>query len=159
MNLAWHWMILAADAPADYSAMGDHFRPENAAVNVPHLIVLALVVLVISSLIWALSRWQEDDEGRKLESPQRLFHDLCKLHDIGSNEAHLLKRISRELQLAHPASLFVDPSLLISAAQLDKFRESDKQVRSIGETLFGYHLWRQAVAADRGKSQDSIINS
>ena len=154
MNLAWHWLILAADGPADYSAMGDHFRPENATINIPHLIVLALVVLVISSLIWALTRWQDEDEGRKLENPQRLFHDLCKQHEFGSNELNLLKRISRELQLTNPASLFVDPSLLISAGQLDKFRESGKQVKSIGETLFGYHLWRQAVAADRSQTDE-----
>lgn len=159
MNLTWCWMILAADPPADFSAMGDHFRPENAAVNVPHLIVLALVVLVISSLIWALSRWQDEEEGRKIESPQRLFLDLCKQHEFGSSELSLLKRISRELQLANPASLFVDPSLLISAVQLEKFRESNKQVKSIGESLFGYHLWRQAIASDRSKTDGQPVES
>lgn len=148
MNALCQLIIFAADAQVDFTAMGEHFRADNAKINIPHMIILALAVLVISSLIWALSRWQSDNESRKGESPQRLFDDLCKQHDLTSNNAKLLRKISRELQLPNPASLFVDPSLLISAGQLEKFQETQQQLTKVGEELFGYHLWKQAVASD-----------
>ncbi|RCS41452.1 hypothetical protein DTL42_23135 [Bremerella cremea] len=147
---AWEKLILlAVDGPVDFTAMGRHFRADNATINLPHWIILALAVLVVSSLIWALSRWQENDEEVSNENPQKLFDDLCKQHSLGAASTKMLRKISRELQLANPASLFVDPSLLVSAVQLEKFHGTETELTKVGEELFGYHLWRQAVATER----------
>ncbi|PQO29997.1 hypothetical protein [Blastopirellula marina] len=151
MNLLCQLLILAADEPVDFTAMGEHFRADNQSINIPHMIVLALAVLVVSSLIWALTRWQEDDAEKSTENPQRLFDDLCKQHDLGGTATKLLRKVSRELQLANPASLFVDPGLLASAGQLEKFQETGTELTKVGEELFGYHLWKQAVATDRSR--------
>lgn len=153
MNQLFPMMIFAADGPADFTAMGEHFRADNASINISHMIVLALAVLIVSSLIWALTRWQEDHSERSSENPQRLFNDLCKQHDLESTATKLLRKVSRELQLANPASLFVDPGLLASAGHLEKFQEAGTELTKVGEELFGYHLWRQAVATDRNQMQ------
>lgn len=134
---------------ADWRAMGNHFRPDSAAINIPHLFVLATVVLVIASLIWALSRWKESEHTSSLDNPQRLFADLCKAHELSSEKISLLRRVARELQVPHPARLFVDPSMLVSALQLQKFEPLEEDLKKLGEEFFGFHLWKQAVASDR----------
>jgi len=141
-------VFLADQQPVDFTAMGEHFRAENAHFNLPHFIILALVVLVIASLIWALSRWQDADAAWNLDNPQRLFSDLCKKHDLSSRETSLLKKIGRELQLTQPASIFCDPSVLVSAMKLEKFHDLHGELASFGEAFFGYHLWKQAIASD-----------
>ena len=142
-------MTLLLDQTADFMAMGDHFRAESATINISHLYVLAAFVLAISSTIWALTRWQEGGHAWKIDSPQRLFLELCRTHQLSKEQMNLLRRIVRELQLAHPASLFIDPGHLASAAQLEKFQGLQDDLRKLGEAFFGYHLWRQAQASHR----------
>ncbi|QDU74335.1 hypothetical protein Pan97_13420 [Bremerella volcania] len=151
----WQIIFLADQQPVDFTAMGEHFRAENAHFNLPHFIILALVVLVIASLIWALTRWQENENAWKVDNPQRLFSDLCKKHDLSSHDASLLKKIGRELQLTQPASMFCDPSVLVSAMKLEKFHDLHGELTKLGEAFFGYHLWKQAIAADKSVHQDA----
>ena len=153
MTIFWHFTLIANKAD-EFMAMGDHFRAESARLNVAHFLVLALVVLSIASLIWALTRWQEHDFNWGVDNPQKLFLDLCKQHELNSADTNLLRRVSRELQLAQPASLFVDPALLISAMRLEKYREQHSEISDLGENFFGYHLWRQALDADQNQHQE-----
>ncbi|MBI1247536.1 hypothetical protein GC197_06775 [bacterium] len=153
MTIFWHFTLLANKAD-EFMAMGDHFRADSAHVNIAHLLVLALVVLSIASMIWALTRWQEHDFNWGVDNPQKLFLDLCKQHELSTAETNLLRRVCRELQLAQPASLFVDPGLLISAMRLEKYRESQAKFTDLGENFFGYHLWRQALAADQNQHHE-----
>ncbi len=148
MATAWDILIFADQQMVDFRAMGEHFRADNAHINIPHVIILIVAVLLIATLIWALSRWQENTAAWNLDNPQRLFTDLCKKHELSSHDSMLLKKIGRELQLTHPASLFVDPSLLVSAMQLEKFQELHDELTHLGEEFFGFHLWKQAIAAD-----------
>ncbi|PQO41296.1 hypothetical protein C5Y96_00875 [Blastopirellula marina] len=157
MAFLWQFVILADQPPAGFSAMGEHFRAENAHFNLPHFIILALVVLVIASLVWTLSRWQESEAAWNVDNPQRLFGELCKKHELSSKDASLLKKIGRELQLTHPASMFCDPSLLVSAMKLEKFHDLHSQLAKLGEEFFGYHLWKQAIAADNSVHQEASI--
>lgn len=157
MASLWQLVILADQPPVDFSAMGEHFRAENAHFNLPHFIILALVVLVIASLIWALTRWQETENAWNVDNPQRLFSDLCKKHELSSKDSSLLKKIGRELQLTHPASIFCDPSLLVSAMKLEKFHELHGQLAALGEEFFGYHLWKQAIASDSSVHEQASI--
>lgn len=157
MAFLWQFVILADQPPVDFTAMGEHFRAENAHFNLPHFIILALVVLVIASLVWALSRWQDAEAAWKLDSPQRLFTDLCKKHELNSKDTSLLKRIGRELQLPQPASMFCDPSILVSAMKLEKYHELHNHLAKLGEEFFGYHLWKQAIAAGNSVHEDTSI--
>ena len=141
------FVILADQQPVDFTAMGEHFRAENAHFNLPHFIILSLAVLVIVSLIWALTRWQEKEAAWNVDNPQRLFTDLCKKHELSGKDMSLLKKIGRELQLTQPASLFCDPSILVSAMKLEKFHDLHSELAKLGEEFFGYHLWKQAIAA------------
>ncbi len=157
MASLWQFVILADQPPVDFTAMGEHFRAENAHFNLPHFIILALVVLVIASLVWALSRWQDAEAAWKLDSPQRLFTDLCKKHELSSKDTSLLKKIGRELQLPQPASMFCDPSILVSATKLEKYHDLHSHLAKLGEEFFGYHLWKQAIAADNTVHEDASI--
>ena len=156
MTALWN-LVLLADREADFTAMGDHFRAESAHLNIPHFFVLGLSILTVASLIWALTRWQDNDFAWNLDNPQRLFWDLCRRHELNTNETTLLRKVSRELQLAHPASLFVDPRLLISAMQLEKFHDLHGEISKLGEIFFGFHLWQQAMAADNNRMQEESI--
>lgn len=157
MASLWQIALLADQQPVDFTAMGEHFRAENAHFNLPHFIILALVVLVIASLIWALTRWQETEKIWNVDNPQRLFADLCKKHELSSKDASLLKKIGRELQLTQPASMFCDPSVLVSAMKLEKYHDLHGDLTKLGEEFFGYHLWKQAIASDRSVHQQASI--
>lgn len=140
-------MTLLLDQMADFTAMGNHFRTDSATINISHLYVLAAFVLAISSSIWALTRWQKGEHAWNVDSPQKLFLELCRVHQLNKEQMTLLRRIVRELQLPHPASLFIDPGYLASAVQLEKFQGLNDDLRKLGEAFFGYHLWRQAQAS------------
>ncbi|MBA2116981.1 hypothetical protein [Bremerella alba] len=157
MALLEQFVFLADQPSVDFRAMGEHFRAENAHFNLPHFIVLALVVLVIASLVWALTRWQESEEAWNVDNPQRLFSDLCKKHELSSKDSSLLKKISRELQLTQPASMFCDPSILVSATKLEKYHDLHGELAKLGEAFFGYHLWKQANASDSSVHQEASI--
>ncbi|MEW4562167.1 hypothetical protein AB1K70_06555 [Bremerella sp. JC770] len=157
MATLWQLAILAEQPPVDFTAMGEHFRAENAHFNFPHFIILALVILVVASLIWALTRWQESEIAWNADNPQRLFKDLCKKHELSGKDTSLLKKIGRELQLAQPASMFCDPSLLVSAMKLEKFHELHAELTKLGEAFFGYHLWKQAIASDNSVHEEASI--
>lgn len=157
MATFWQFVLLADQPPVDFTAMGEHFRAENAHFNFPHFIILALVVLVVASLIWALTRWQESEAAWNIDNPQRLFTDLCKKHELNSKDTLLLKKIGRELQLPQPASMFCDPSILVSAMKLEKFHDLHTHLAKLGEEFFGYHLWKQAIAADSSVHEDASL--
>ena len=42
-------------------------------------------------------------------SPQQLFHELCRAHDLSAAQERLLEWVATERQLALPGLLFLDP--------------------------------------------------
>jgi hypothetical protein len=45
----------------------------------------------------------------RTDSPQQLFRDLCRAHELTRSSRRLLKQLAVARKLSHPSALFVEP--------------------------------------------------
>lgn len=102
---------------------------------------LALGVLVFASfvalLILLFKFFSPPEKPRGVNSPLRLFWDLCKAHELKLSQRWLLWKISREHELKDPALLFVEPELFDPDMIGKTFAEKTDEIESLHERLFG----------------------
>ena len=67
---------------------------------------LAVLLFVLAKL------FPSNEKTQTINSPLRLFWDLCRAHRLKLSQRWLLWRIVREYELKDPALVFVEPELL-----------------------------------------------
>ncbi len=66
-----------------------------------------------------------------------LFVELCRFHGLDRKKRLLLRSIMEKLRSDRPAMVFVDPSWLRRAMELEDFAESVEELRELYEQWFG----------------------
>jgi len=139
-------MILMQQTPEpDYTAMADHFRAESATINPFHIAVLVVILIVIPLAIWALLRYKRVETAWHNDNPKKLFLNLCEEHGLSRKQTKALQAVRRELRLAEPAQMFVDPRLLTRAMQKPSLEKIRAEIGELGKQLFGFKLWKEAA--------------
>lgn len=120
-----------------WEQMGRDFRTDHTKLD-PSLIVASIVtLLVVIVFLWGLSRLLNRQEGRRLfNSPKQLFRSLCRAHELSRAQCRLLLQIARSQGATQPASLFLEPELLESAARQPQFKSQQEAFRQLRARLF-----------------------
>ena len=103
-----NFFLLAEDER--FRTLSESFRSAEHNFSPSDLWYVLGGVLLIGLAVWALSRWAERSELRGgLNSPRRLFRELCRAHGIDRPGRRLLTALARAHALEQPALLFVEP--------------------------------------------------
>ena len=73
-------------------------------------------------------------------SRSQLFRDLCKAHEFTNYQQTILRSIAKELQLNHPAMLFIEPKHLEMALVEPVVHHSQESIRQIFNELFSSEI-------------------
>ncbi len=116
-------------------AQADFFggNSQKATGNVLWYLVGALVALTIATICTGL-RWALRQRAKK--SPIGIFQELCAAHGLNRREQRLLRRLAGHYRLAHPAVLFVDPSLWESEGLDGPWKKQAQALRGLKDRLF-----------------------
>ena len=66
-----------------------------------------------------------------------LFVELCRFHGLDRKKRALLRSVMEKFRSDKPALIFVDPTWLRRALELDDFTESVEVLRELYEQWFG----------------------
>jgi hypothetical protein len=72
--------------------------------------IIAAVSASIVLAIWLIMLLVRLREQRTRHSPWLLFGELCAAHGLTHAERRLARQLAKQLQLDHPAVLFVEPA-------------------------------------------------
>lgn len=100
-----------------------------------NLLFLCAGLLVALSALVAL-RFVRGRNRSDVNSPQRLFRELCAAHELGSADRQLLYKLAQHHGLKHPATLFVDSRLWDQQALGQPGRDKSQALQALRARLF-----------------------
>ena len=128
---------LIAASPEQLQAWG-RFAEERSIVTHKQgtFLISACAILLVSALIsyWLTKRRQNEFWQ---DSPTRLFHDLCRGHQLELATRRLLKKLALARGLESAAELFIEPNYFNPAGLPPAFEPSAHELQRFRRTLFG----------------------
>ena len=110
MNLFMNLPALLAQLSRT-QGLGGNFRGPGARVDGGDMLMIAMLVLGAVGVIVLLSVLLRLQERRnRCNNPQKLFRDICRLHELDRKSRKLLTQLARHQDLEHPARLFLEPA-------------------------------------------------
>jgi hypothetical protein len=106
---ALHLLMLVASRPESVTVWGrfDHHR--GSAFGMFELVTLGgVTLLLMATIAWQVIAKRPPREF-KLNSPNRLFGELCRAHRLNRANRRLLKKLAAERGLKNASLLFVEP--------------------------------------------------
>ena len=99
------------------------------------LILATVTLLVIVTIVWqTVARRRQSDFH--YNSPQRLFADLCRAHQLNWSNRRLLKHLAAARGLESPATLFVEPEHFDMTNVPAPLKASAADLRQLRRRLF-----------------------
>jgi hypothetical protein len=139
----WQYCLMrlaAAPMLADdekFMRLGERFRDAEPMLGWVQGLLLLMVLAVLAVGIWFLQRTIGAGRDRVLDSPGKLFGQLCRRHGLTSGQRRLLHGLAARHELAQPAWLFVDCGLLDAAAAGDEDLATRERLVRLRRQLFG----------------------
>ena len=99
-------------------------------------LISACAILLVSALIsyWLTKRRQNEFWQ---DSPTRLFHDLCRGHQLELATRRLLKKLALARGVESAAELFIEPNYFNPAGLPPALKPSAHELQQLRRTLFG----------------------
>jgi len=116
--------------------MGRNFRGDHAQFSSNDLLIISCGILAVACLVLLLKRLARETPQRRINSPRRLFRDLCRLHGLDGTSRRLLRRLARYQKLDHAGRLFVEPERF-DPGNLGPLAREQHRYEQIRERLFG----------------------
>ena len=85
-------------------------KPGDWAFGWDSVGIIAAVSAAVVLVLWLVSRYYAAREKKSKHSPWSLWKELADAHGLNPRERQLVSRLARQLRLAQPAALFVEPS-------------------------------------------------
>jgi hypothetical protein len=124
----------------DLRGMSEGFRSRSMGDNAAEVAVVAGVLVVICIVLLLIGRYARRFENVKsYDSPAELFRELCRAHGLDWPTRRLLKRLAAEWDLAHPASLFVEPERFNPAILPATWNQHADELERLRAKLFETH--------------------
>lgn len=118
-------------------SLGRKFRGGRTKFDADNVWVGLLVLSGIVLGFWLLSRLKDRQESfRRVNSPRKLFRELCKAHGLKFFQRRLLKQVARWQRLARPAKLFLEPERLETRNLSSRLRARQVALAAISKKLF-----------------------
>jgi hypothetical protein len=96
----------------------------------------ALLLAITGLGVWMVRSWRLS-RGAAFNSPQRLWRDLRRTHQLSWSDARLLARIACLEKISEPCDLFVEPDYLQRAARRAEFANEQARLANLSARLFG----------------------
>lgn len=128
------WALLAANARPVWGRF-DHRRPGFDAAHLWTL--LSMAALFITVVIVMYRSRERSKQEFEVDSPRRLFQELCRAHRLPWSSRRLLKRLAAARSVSPPATLFVEPAYFDAANLPPALQRSASQIQSLHRQLFG----------------------
>ncbi len=128
--------LFAADLEAFFRGLGSEFSGKRAKLGWGDAGIMLSVVTVIVGLVFLLSRYIGKGEHEKLNNPQSLFKELCKVHGLGFGERRTLAKLAKVHKLEHPARLFLEPERFDNVSEHPQLAPQAGLIRELRQRLF-----------------------
>jgi hypothetical protein len=117
--------------------------PENGwsmpGVNRIGALAAGLALGVLS--IWYFARFRKPrPKEHAPQSPQQLFRELCRAHNLTAAQERLLEWVISDRQLSQPGLLFLDPLLLERAISRSDAPGVRRRLTDLRSKLFAGHV-------------------
>lgn len=110
---------------------------QHSRLSFSDLAMALLVFAGLAVLLYFLSRmFSPSEKSRGVNSPLRLFWDLCRIHRLKLSQRWLLWRISNEYGLKDPALVFIEPELFDTEVMGAGFAGNVAAIESLHKLLF-----------------------
>ncbi|MBN2295719.1 MAG: hypothetical protein JXM70_25025 [Pirellulales bacterium] len=111
---------------------------QHSQLSFSDLVIGVLVFAGLAALlIFILKIFAPPEKPRGVNSPLRLFWDLCRKHELKLSQCWLLWRISREAELKDPALLFVEPELFDPDITGKALAAKRAEIKTLHRRIFG----------------------
>ncbi|MDA1054263.1 MAG: hypothetical protein O3C40_27780 [Planctomycetota bacterium] len=128
------YLFLAGQA--QYIHMGRRFRRGGGRIDWTELLIpIALIAFVVGTA-WLVSRYLKLREQRNADSPQALFAELCRAHELDWANQQLLRALANAHRLPSPAQLFVEPERFNVESLGSIFENRRTQIVALRSRLF-----------------------
>jgi hypothetical protein len=129
------WMLLAQSSRL--RGMGSKFRGNDARLDLYDLFIAIGIMLSIVIGVWMLTRVLARQDGhRRLNSPRRLFRELCQAHELDFSSRRFLNKVARHQRLRHKARLFVEPERLKPSNLSPQLRSRKRLLKALRQRLY-----------------------
>ncbi len=106
--------------------------------SVPQLLVMGLILAVATGVASIATRWVRPRIPR-VHRPQKLFHILCKAHQLDHGDQRLLSWIAKAAELSNPCDIFLREDLLYGDHLGAQFKPYSQQLAKLQKRLHGQH--------------------
>lgn len=113
------------------------FRGDNSSATSVDYVTWTFVATAVLVGLWWLAKRQDPARPRIVNSPKRLFRELCDAHDLPRSERRRLAALAERRGMDNPALLFVEPSSFDVAADFDEGDAETDRLRMLRDWLFG----------------------
>ena len=135
-------------AQMDLSEVSTHFKGGANRSTLSPIIVLTALPVLAGAGIAALYHYSHPKTG-SYQAPERLFHDLCKAHQLSRYEVRLMKEMAESLDSIEPSLLFLLVKRFDQAAlrlgESDCKNKTTAAIESIRGRLFGFPVERKSA--------------
>jgi hypothetical protein len=112
----------------------DHQRP---GFDATHLwVVLGIVALIIGAAVAAYRSSRHRKSVFDVDSPAKLFRELCQAHQLSFRSRRLLKRLAAARGITDPARLFLEAQHFEAAHLPKKLQSAANEIRRLRDRLF-----------------------
>ena len=133
VNFAW---AAAGQTRPEVTDLAARFQEEADPVSIGGVIAFFLVAALVCAVLVYVSHLAAMRDGGTYYSSNRLFRELCQLHEIDWPSRRLLKRLAEAHQLPTPARLFLEPVWFDEVRLPPPVRPAEKRIREIRRHLF-----------------------
>jgi hypothetical protein len=90
--------------------LGANFRGEDTPINgLEVLLTLAVLAAICIALLLGSYLLRRMEQPRTINSPKRLFRDLCRLHQLDRPARNALLALARGKRIEPPGLVFLEP--------------------------------------------------
>lgn len=110
------WLLAQHDR---LQGLSQRFQTGGYHVDAAHVAMFAAALLMLTIVLWRVTRSKRFSDEQPFHNPRRLFLDLCHLHELDWSSRRLLWKLAQARGGDHPAQVFLEPSWL-DAQQLPR---------------------------------------
>jgi len=128
------WIITAQVSRME--SLGGGLRAKGEEGSAAAVLIAVAIGVALLALAWFLLARFTDIGRSRINSPRKLFAELCAAHQLDKPSCKLLKQVTRWQRLEHPARIFLEPERFDEVNLSPNLRASQPQLETLRARLF-----------------------